>query len=124
MSMNVSVSMIPPCCSCDPLVERLPLVRWCFLAMPAPSTITRPSSGSTRMTRPVCPALLPVITFTVSSLRMFTPGMSQHLRGERDDLHEAAFAELARDRPEDPGPARVPRVRGEDHDRRSEEHTS
>ena len=30
MSMNSSVSMIPPCCSWDPLAERLPEVRWCF----------------------------------------------------------------------------------------------
>jgi hypothetical protein len=53
MSMYSSVSMIPPCWSWEPLAERLPDVRWCFLAIAAPSTITRPSRGSTRITRPV-----------------------------------------------------------------------
>src|SRR5215211_6824186 len=57
------------------------------------------------------------MTLTVSSLWMFTPGMSQHLRGERDDLHEATFAELARDRAEDARAARVLRVGRQDHDR-------
>src|SRR5215218_4118074 len=32
---------------------------------------------------------------------------SEHLRGERDDLHESAVAQLARDRPEDARAARV-----------------
>src|SRR5262245_36522523 len=117
MSMNSSVSMIPPCWSWEPLAERLPCVRWCFLAIAAPSTNTRLSRGSTRITRPVWPALLPVTTFTVSSLWMFTPGMSQHLRSQRDDLHEASLAKLPRHRPEDAGPARVLRVGRQDHDR-------
>src|SRR6185436_1990160 len=69
------------------------------------------------ITRPVWPALLPVTTFTVSSLWMFTPDMSQHLRGERDDLHEATFAELTRDGSEDACPARVLRVGRQDHHR-------
>src|SRR3984885_6690507 len=33
--------------------------------------------------------------------------MSKHLRGERDDAHEALVAQLAADGPEDAGPARL-----------------
>src|ERR1700677_3131746 len=33
--------------------------------------------------------------------------MSEHLRGERDDAHEALVAQLAADGPEDAGPARL-----------------
>src|SRR3954463_6809959 len=57
------------------------------------------------MTLPVLPLSLPEITTTLSSvlIRM----ASEHLRGERDDLHEAAVAQLARDRAEDARPTRV-----------------
>src|SRR5688572_21860074 len=46
------------------------------------------------------------MTTTSSSRRMRSP-MLEHLRRERDDLHEVALAQLARDRPEDAGAARL-----------------
>src|SRR3954462_9786582 len=52
-----------------------------------------------------------IVTFDVHAWHL------QHLRSERDDLHEALLAQLARDRPEDAGAARVLRVGREDHDR-------
>src|SRR3954452_3213091 len=52
-----------------------------------------------------------VVTFDVHGRHL------QHLRSERDDLHEALLAELTRNRPEDAGAARVPGVGREDHDR-------
>src|SRR5215208_1456507 len=58
------------------------------------------------MTLPVLPLSLPEMTITLSSWRILD-AMSEHLRGERDDLHEAAVAQLARDRAEDARPARV-----------------
>src|SRR4051795_7705004 len=58
------------------------------------------------MTLPVLPLSLPAITTTSSSVRIFMP-MSEDLRGEADDLHEAAVAQLAGHRPEDARPARV-----------------
>src|SRR5690349_19111712 len=75
-----------------------------------PSTKTRLFLGSTALTVPVLPLSLPVITLTVSPLRIFTRwwGMAlEHLRGERDDLHEVAIAQLARHRTEDARAARV-----------------
>src|SRR5215203_6474852 len=56
------------------------------------------------MILPVLPLSLPEITMTSSSVRSF---ISKHLRGERDDPHEAAVAQLARDRAEDARAARV-----------------
>src|SRR3954465_4111707 len=47
------------------------------------------------------------MTSTVSSRRIFSEPMSEHLRGQRDDLHEAAVAQLARDGAEDARAARV-----------------
>src|SRR4051795_3409330 len=57
------------------------------------------------MTLPVLPLSLPEMTITLSSvlIRM----ASEHLRGERDDLHEPAVAQLAGNRPEDARAARV-----------------
>src|SRR3954466_6532445 len=79
-----------------------------------PSTYTRSRLGSTRMTLPVLPLSLPAMTTTVSSVLILMA--SEHLRRERDDLHEAAVAQLARHRPEDARPARV--VLGVDDHRR------
>src|SRR3954449_4513377 len=63
------------------------------------------------MTLPLLPFSLPEMTITSSLVRIF---ISEHLRGERHDAHEAAVAQLARDRAEDARAARV--VRGvEDH---------
>src|SRR5262245_1734379 len=75
MSTNVSMSMIPPWFSCWPVRVRLAPVRVWRLAIPTPSTITRPSSGSTRSTRPSLPRSLPEITRTRSSRLMSTVGI-------------------------------------------------
>src|SRR5690349_11229327 len=91
----MSLSMMPPCMV-------WPCARVCGVAMFAPSTITRSASGRTRVISPSLPRSLPEITRTRSPLRSF---MSQHLRGERHDPHEAAVAQLASDRTEDPGAA-------------------
>src|SRR3954447_3762663 len=73
-----------------------------------PSTNTRCLFGSTLSTVPVLPLSLPDMTFTVSPLRILMPAMAlKHLRGEGDDLHEVAVAQLARHGPEDAGAARV-----------------
>src|ERR1044072_5315787 len=56
------------------------------------------------MTLPLAPLSLPAITCTVSPFLIF---MSEHLRGEGDDLHEPLVAKLATDRPEDAGPPRL-----------------
>src|SRR5205814_617534 len=95
-----------------------------------PSTKTRLFLGSTAFTVPVLPLSLPVITLTVSPLRILTRWATsyrasrvepqqagrdsgevtislQDLRSQRDDLHEVAVAQLARHRPEDARAARV-----------------
>src|SRR6059058_5010283 len=95
-----------------------------------PSTKTRLFLGSTAFTVPVFPLSLPVITLTVSPFliliaisrppprgRARAPSRGagvgwwsaalEDLRGERDDLHEVAIAQLARDRAEDARAARV-----------------
>src|SRR5688572_948051 len=56
------------------------------------------------MTLPFAPLSLPAITCTVSPFLIF---MSEHLRGEGDDLHEPLVAQLAPDRAEDAGPPRL-----------------
>src|SRR3954454_11256189 len=62
------------------------------------------------MTLPVLPFSLPEMTITSSSVRIFISGSSdeplEHLRGERDDAHEAAVAQLARHGAEDARAAR------------------
>src|SRR3954469_14027085 len=74
-----------------------------------PSTKTRFFFGSTALTVPVLPLSLPVITLTVSPLRIFKRWAIalEDLRGQGDDLHEVAVAQLAGHRAED---ARAPRV--------------
>src|SRR5712664_2746998 len=75
-------------------------------------------SGRVRRTSPCLPLSLPAVTITgspgaSSSQRRFDCGLFlsicllQDLRGERDDLHEVALAQLACDGPEDAGAARV-----------------
>src|SRR5205085_2134993 len=72
------------------------------------STRMRPAFGFASMTRPCLPRSLPLITCTVSPLRTFNVcAISQHLWGQRNDFHEVLLAQLARDRPEDAGAARV-----------------
>src|SRR5262245_5551683 len=74
-----------------------------------PSMTSRFESGATFSTRPRLPRSLPVMTSTLSFLRIGvarrdmsnpSPG-SQHFRRERDDLHEPALAQPARHRTED-----------------------
>src|SRR3954447_7351452 len=79
----------------------------------SPSTNTRCLLGSVRRTLPVLTLSLPDRTMTSSSRRIF---MSEHLRGQRDDLHEAAVAQLAGHRPEDARTAGVV-LRVDDHGR-------
>src|SRR5207245_10277624 len=82
-------------------------------------------SGSVRKTSPCLPLSLPATTITgspgaSSSQRRFGSDLFlsmcwlQDLRGERDDLHEVALAQLTRDGPEDVGAARVVGRRTED----------
>src|SRR6185436_13753622 len=102
-SMNSSWTMIPPCCSVWPLRARLLPVRVCLVARATPSTMTRPSMGSTFTTRPRFPRSLPEMTCTSSFFLMLTVAIwLQHLRSQRDDLHEPLLAELPGHRPEDP----------------------
>src|SRR3954468_17367016 len=78
-----------------------------------PSTKTFDFVRSTRRTRPVLPRSLPLMT-TTSSSRRILGAMLEHLRRERDDLHEVALAQLARHRAEDARAARVV-LRVDDH---------
>src|SRR4051794_24011962 len=57
------------------------------------------------MTLPVLPlsSLGPVITWTVSPFLMRIFAISEHLRSQRDDLHELLLAQLPADRAEDAG---------------------
>src|ERR1700741_38298 len=80
-----------------------------------PSTTSRLFSGTTFSTRPRLPRSLPVTTSTLSFLRMGVarrdmatiPDSSEDFRRERNDLHEPALAQLARDRPEHTGAERL-----------------
>src|SRR6476619_3702344 len=81
----------------------------CFLTRLTPSTMTRCSSRSTRITLPSAPLSLPAITLTVSPFLIFIAcfPISEHLRCERDDLHEPLVAQLAAHRAEDARAARL-----------------
>src|SRR5918912_2080506 len=74
------------------------------------STTTRRSFGRASITRPCLPRSLPVRMWTRSPFLTLIVCTSEHLRRQRDDLHEVLLAQLARDRTEDPRPARVARV--------------
>src|SRR5262249_12659681 len=67
-----------------------------------PSTTSRPRPGSARSTRPRLPRSRPAITMTLSFFRIdegVSVSTSEHLRRQRDDLHETPLAQLARHRP-------------------------
>src|SRR5438128_5003761 len=114
---------MPPCATCTP--PRLwPALEW-RLRMLTPLTTILCWSGSVRKTSPCLPLSLPATTITgspgaSSSQRRFGSDLFlsmcwlQDLRGERDDLHEVALAQLTRDGPEDAGAARVVGRREED----------
>src|SRR5215472_9239556 len=65
-----------------------------------------------RVTSPRLPLSRPTITTTLSPFLILR--MSEHLRRERDDLHEPLGAELPRHRPEDPRADGL-ELRGEQH---------
>src|SRR4051812_37577008 len=76
-----------------------------------PSTTILCLSGSTRSTRPVVPASSPVITITLSSLRIFMALTYSirldHFGGQADNFQEPAFAQLAGDGAENARPPGV-----------------
>src|SRR6185503_7116400 len=82
----------------------------CRLTMFTFSTTTRRWAGSTRVTVPRLPASLPDSTSTESPVLILSFVVAMELKNlwcERDDLHEVALAQLARDGAEDARPARV-----------------
>src|SRR5437588_1679328 len=104
MWIGPSFSITPPTCSarCAPATWR---GRWWRLTIFSPSTYTRSFFGSTRSTLPRLPRSLPPTTITSSSV-LIRAGISvllEDLGGERDDLHEVSFAQLAGHRAEDAG---------------------
>src|SRR4029434_3290026 len=85
-----------------PLMLRCGFGRVWRLMMLTPSTMTRVFAGTAVSTRPRRPLSLPVTTMTVSFLRTGVCSFDialEHLRRQRDDLHEAPLAPLARPRP-------------------------
>src|SRR5262249_37269527 len=109
MWMVPSFSTMPP---------GLPIAgRVCRFTMLTPCTMSRASLGRTRRTSPVLPLSLPVMTTTLSPfliLSFIIARLSQHFRGERDDLHEFAGAQLARHRSEDASADRLALLVDED----------
>src|SRR5262245_50114168 len=72
------------------------------------STTTFLSLGRASITRPCLPRSLPLRMWTRSPfLILMVWAISEHLRRQGNDLHEVLLAQLARDRPEDAGAARV-----------------
>src|SRR6188768_4390831 len=104
MWIGASAVMMPPV-----LPSRPPwlITLVCRLIRLTPSTITRCSSRSTWMTLPSAPLSLPAITLTVSPFLILTL-ISEHLRGQRNDLHELLLAQLAAHGTEDAGAAGLP----------------
>src|SRR5438270_7089958 len=107
--MGISFDSRPPCA-----LRRLGLR--CLYTRLMPSTLTLFLDGSTWSTRPVrralaVPASSPVMTSTISSLRMcMTPSercRSHDLGGQADDFQETALAQLAGDGAKDTRAARV-----------------
>src|SRR5882672_10205234 len=72
--------------------------------MLTPATSTFCSDGIARITSPVLPRFFPDITWTRSPFRI---RISDHLRSQADDAHEALVAQLAADRAEDARPTRL-----------------
>ncbi|EAQ13040.1 hypothetical protein RB2654_11098 [Rhodobacterales bacterium HTCC2654] len=71
-----------------------------------PSTTALPVLGETEVISPVWPLSLPASTTTLSPFFSFA-AILQHLRSERDDLHEVLRAKLTNHRPEDTGADRL-----------------
>src|SRR5690349_8812447 len=94
MSINDSLStMPPPRFACG-------FAFWWRLIMPAPSTLILPLPGNTSSTRPRLPLSRPAIIATWSFFLIFerfVPAiLLNHLRRERNYLHEVLVAQLAR----------------------------
>src|SRR4029079_4550733 len=104
--IGASVVMMPPVVPPRPPCW-MTLV--CFLTRLTPSTTTRCSSRSTWITLPSAPLSLPAITLTVSPFLIFIAcfPISEHLRCERDDLHEPLVTQLAAHGAEDARAARL-----------------
>src|SRR5829696_7895629 len=116
---GAATSKTPPGCTCAcpiRLESRMARGRRCFFTTFRFSTMTRRSRGWASMIRPCFPRSLPEITWTRSPFLSFIAwaAMSEHLRGEADDLHEVLLAELARHGSEDTRAARVVGVVDED----------
>src|SRR5208283_5780088 len=78
----------------------------CLVTRLTPCTTARSARGMTCVTSPRWPLFAPLITCTRSPLRI-RAAISQHLRRQRDDLHEPARAQLAHHRAEDAGADRL-----------------
>src|SRR5215203_425434 len=74
--------------------------RVCRLIRFTPSTTTRLVPGTTDSTRPFLPRSLPARTITWSFFRIDIAIALQHLWSERNNLHEAALAQLTGHRTE------------------------
>src|SRR5438128_9875495 len=115
---------MPPCAALTP-PRRSPALVWRF-RMLTPLTTILCWSGMVRSTSPCLPLSLPAVTITGSpgarssqrrlGCGLFLSIFLKDLRCERDDLHEVALAQLARDRPENAGAARIVGL-GEEHHR-------
>src|SRR5690242_2693887 len=77
----------------------------CFLTRLTPSTRTLFSAGMAWMTLPCLPLSLPVMTWTRSPFLIFMlfAMRLEHLRRQRDDLHELLVTQLAAHGAEDAG---------------------
>src|SRR5689334_20042718 len=108
---------MPPCATRTP-PRVWPALVWRFSRL-TPLTTILCWSGSVRSTSPCLPLSLPAMTITGSpgarsSQRRFGSGLFlsiscrlQDLRGERDDLHKVALAQLSGHGAEDARPSRV-----------------
>src|SRR5579859_956796 len=98
--IGASTVSMPPAFAPRPVV----VIRVCFLTRLTPSTTTLFVIGSASRTLPFTPRSLPAMTTTSSPFLTF---MSEHLRCQRDDLHELLVAQLAANRAEDAGATRL-----------------
>src|SRR5439155_11239824 len=94
--MNCSVRMMPPCWSWEPLFDRFPEVRVCFVARATPSTMTRPSFGTTCTTRPRLPLSLPVMTWTSSFFLIPVVDMGYSTSGASEMIFMNRFSRSSR----------------------------
>src|SRR5689334_4548082 len=115
--MGLSRSAMPP------LICLAGLGRVWRLTMDTCSTRILPLRGLTSSTRPVLPLSRPAITFTWSfffnriltgSGVFFAPGISDHLRRQRDDFHKTFLAQFARHGAEYTGAHGLTQFRDED----------